>query len=100
MVVGSNPTGGAKNKGDIMATVDKESNRMEYVQSFETMQKFLIDDSDMAWAWHCVIAMSFFDEGATHEQANKGSARAMKIVFGIDMTTFPQWKAFEWAQTA
>jgi len=55
-------------------------------------------DSDYAWSWHCNVAMPFQDEGGTHEQANRAAARFMQTAFGVDVTTFDQWLAFDWAK--
>ena len=31
------------------------------------------------------------------EQANRAAARFMQTAFGVDVTTFDQWEAFDWA---
>jgi hypothetical protein len=61
------------------------------------LQRKMQADPFFAWAWHCNIAMPFFDEGGSHEMANRGAARAMQALFGVDVTKFPEWKAFPWA---
>lgn len=54
-------------------------------------------DQDLAWTWHCSIAMASCDEGACPSVANLAAARFMRIAFGVDVTTFDQWK---WAERA
>lgn len=64
---------------------------------FRQLQEALQADNDYAWSWHANIAVCFMDEGGTHEQSNKAAARFMSTAFGIDVTKFDQWKAFDWA---
>lgn len=50
-------------------------------------------DPELAWAWHCNVAMAQVDEGRTHTQANHAAARFMRAAFGIDITQSEQWRA-------
>ena len=52
-------------------------------------------DRDLAWAWHCNLAMSFYDTGGTHEQANRAAARFMHNMFTVDTSKFPEFLDFE-----
>lgn len=57
-------------------------------------------NDDLAWTWHCNIAMPFIDEGGSHMMANHAAARFMSTVFGVDVTKFVWWQDFEkqWKQ--
>ena len=55
----------------------------------DILSKAMKEDYEYAWGWHYNIAMSFYDEGANHEQANKAASRFMKIAFDIDTTIGP-----------
>jgi hypothetical protein len=72
-----------------------EFDDMNTGEAFEALKAAIQADDDYAWGWHCNIAMAFYDEGETHEQANKAAARCMSIVFDVDVTTFDQWKSFD-----
>lgn len=54
--------------------------------AIQVIKQAMKDDEEYAWGWHCNIAMSFFDEGGTHEASNKSAARFMKNCFDIDTT--------------
>ena len=62
------------------------------------LKELLHKDSRYAWSWHCNIAISFQDEGGTHEQSNRAAARFMSTSFGLNMEEFEEWKSFDWAQ--
>ena len=53
-------------------------------EAFDTITKALHADPGYAWGWHCNIAMSMVDEGLDHYLANKGAARFMHQVFGVN----------------
>lgn len=46
-------------------------------------------DPDLAWAWHCNIAVMMQDEGVSHAVSNRGAARFMKLAFGVDTSKAP-----------
>jgi hypothetical protein len=50
------------------------------------LKQAILDDPEYAWAWHCNLAMSAYDEGLPRPAANRAAARFMKILFDIDMT--------------
>jgi len=62
-------------------------------------------DQDYAWAWHCNLAMSFYDAFndvrddishlSQHEIGNRGAANFMTLLFGIDTTKFAEFKDLE-----
>lgn len=66
-------------------------------EAFETLKSAIQSDSGYAWSWHCNVAMSFQDEGGSHEQANRAAARFMQTAFDVDVMTFDQWKSFPWS---
>lgn len=58
------------------------------------------DDPAYAWSWQCNVAMAAYDAGCDHETANRGAARFMRTLFGVDVTQFPEWQGFaaQWAE--
>lgn len=54
--------------------------------AMHTLKQAIIEDPGYAWGWHSNIAMAAFDEGLSHEKANKAAARFMKLAFDVDMT--------------
>ncbi len=59
---------------------DLTPNALQYLQ--EQIQ----NDPEMAWSWHCNIAVAAMDEGLTHAAANRAAARFMVNRFAIDTT--------------
>jgi len=64
-------------------------------QAFETLRKALLNDDSFAHAWHCNLAMSFYDsmpmesfwfpdKSKHHAMANEGASRFMKLCFNIE----------------
>ena len=64
-------------------------------QAFDTLRQALQDDDSFAHAWHCNIAMSFYDSMPEesfwfpdkckhHAMANEGATRFMKQCFDIE----------------
>lgn len=49
-----------------------------------TLSRAMKDDPDFAWVWHCNIAMQFNDIGVSHEIANEGATRVMKLCFDAE----------------
>ena len=49
----------------------------------------MVKDPDIAWAWHCVLAVNMQDEGVSHKVSNAGAARFMKQVFDVDTSVAP-----------
>lgn len=56
-------------------------------------------DDDLAWTWHCNVAVCFMDEGGSHKMAQHAAARFMQTLFGVDVTKFVEWQKYErqWA---
>lgn len=52
-------------------------------------------DNSLAWSWQCNIAMAAFDAGVDHRTANISAASFLRRLFDIDVTTFPEYQAFE-----
>ncbi len=59
---------------------------MSAKQAMDTLREAFKEDPEYAWAWHCNLAMSAYDEGLPHPAANRAAARFMSIAFNIDMT--------------
>lgn len=54
--------------------------------------KRMREESDLAWTWHCNVAMAFVDEGGDRESANRAAARFVKAAFGVDTSQSEEWK--------
>lgn len=46
-------------------------------------------DPELAWSWHCNIAMVAQDAGALHKEANERTADFMRRAFDVDTTKPP-----------
>lgn len=64
--------------------------------SVESYQKALKEisiamqiDPDLAWGWHCNIAMVAQDAGAPHKEANIRAADFMRYMFDVNTTKPP-----------
>lgn len=58
----------------------------------DVIRKRMQEESDLAWGWHCNVAMAFIDEGGDRESANRAAARFMKAAFGVDTSQSEEWK--------
>ena len=62
---------------------------------FELVQQE-VQDEEMAWGWHCNIAMPIWDScmdgKITHESANRAAANVMQHLFQVDITKTDNWK--------
>ena len=72
---------------------DTSVNRIKPIM--ELLNYEMQQDSDLAWAWQCNLAMAFYDHGGTHEQANRAAARFMHNLFAVDTSKFPEFLDFE-----
>jgi hypothetical protein len=70
--------------------------------AFDALKQQLHDDPDMAWAWHCNIAMAVYDTTQPavdhhnkHRFANEGAARTMSRIFDVDVTKFREWEGMK-----
>ncbi len=59
----------------------------------DNLSKVLQDDSNLAWSWHCNIAMLAVDSGADHKEANERTADFMKSVFGVNTSKTKEYLA-------
>ena len=75
--------------------VDEDADKSSVAKLVEGLAKAMQNDSDLAWTWHCNIAVGSLDEGVCHETANLAAARFMSTAFGVDVTTFDEWKSSE-----
>lgn len=68
-------------------------------EAFDALQKQLQNDDDLAWGWHCNIAMAIYDtvqpavdHHNKHRFANEAAARTMSRIFNVDMTKHRHWE--------
>ncbi len=66
---------------------------MNYIESVKCIRHAIKDDADLAWAWHCNIVMPFIDKGMDPRLANEAAANFMHIIFDIDTSKLPFYKA-------
>lgn len=53
----------------------------------------IASDPEIAWAWHCNIAVPIMDVASvSHEKANQAAAHLMQHLFGYDITTHPRFE--------
>lgn len=61
---------------------------------FAMLTEVMHRDPEYAWAWHCNLAMAFFDEGIVSMwQANSAASRIMRQFFDIDIRENHYWQA-------
>ena len=76
-----------------IAKKDGKRAAITVTDAFNVLQKYLQDDEDYAWSWHCNIAMNAVDAGAPHLEANAVTAGFMRRCFGIDTQHLKQYKS-------
>lgn len=64
-------------------------------KGFNLLRATIHADPSYAWSWHCNICMPLVDGGIEHYIANKGTARVMQHIFGVDTLSTPEFKAIE-----
>jgi hypothetical protein len=53
----------------------------------EALKADIASDPEIAWGWHCNLAMPIMDVvGCNHEQANQAAAHLMQHLFDYDIT--------------
>ena len=57
------------------------------------VQAAVQNDPAYAWGWHCSLAMAFVDEGVAPAVANRGAARFMHMLFGVDTSKHEHYHA-------
>lgn len=57
-----------------------------YQNALKEISKAMQIDPDLAWSWHCNIAMVAQDAGAPHKEANIRTADFMRRLFNVDTT--------------
>ena len=75
---------------------EKNADKISVSGLVECLSQAMQNDQDLAWVWHCNIAAGLLYEGVDHKTANLAAARFMSIAFGVDMTSFKEWKRFDW----
>lgn len=58
-------------------------------EALAALETAMAADPELAWAWHCNIAVSMQDEGVSHSVSNAGAARFMKLAFKVDTSKAP-----------
>lgn len=80
-----------------VAELEQASNPMN---PYIAMAKALQADPEMAWGYHCNLAMVYYDHGiptvddsesTLAERANWAAAQFMKLAWSVDMTKHPYW---------
>ena len=69
---------------------EQENNAI--AEAFNVLRAAMYQDHGYAWSWHCNLAMAVYDAGCDPVIANKGAARFMQTVFGLDMTAFVEYQ--------
>ena len=64
-------------------------------KAMDILRKAMKKDPAYAYGWHCNIARMMQDAGASHEIANDGAARFMKLAFDVDTTKEPKAEVTE-----
>ena len=77
--------------------IEKDAGKSSVSGLVEGLSQAMQNDQDLAWTWHCNIVAGSLDEGVDHKTAHLAAARFMSIAFGVDVTTFEEWKRFDWA---
>lgn len=72
-----------------------EADKNSVSELVEGLSQAIQNDQDLAWTWHCNVAVTSLDQGVDHKTANLAATRFMSTVFGVDVTTFEEWKQFE-----
>lgn len=74
--------------------VGQANKEVSLPDAVEALKKAIQADPDLAWGWHCNVAMPILDAiGVTHAQANLASARVMNHLFDVDMTKHEHFAA-------
>lgn len=67
----------------------------------DVIKKSMKEDSELAWTWHCNIAMAVYDTLPQENYREKGiiannaSALVMRRLFDVEITTNELWKLME-----
>lgn len=66
---------------------------MNLPEASDTLRTAIQGDPELAWAWHCNIAVPIMDvTGSSHKEANEAAAYIMFTLFGCDITTHPHYQ--------
>lgn len=77
---------------DVLADMrERIKNNQGVAEELTVLRAAIRLDESYAWSWHCNLAMSFFDEGGDRAVANRGAARFMRLLFGVDTTKHPHF---------
>jgi hypothetical protein len=73
--------------------MNTERSAVTYEDALKAFAFYFKQQPDLAWSWHCNIAMLAVDAGAPHLEANMRTADFMRRAFDIDVTSFNEYKA-------
>lgn len=62
--------------------MSKTLTQAEISKAYQTYKAAVQQDHELAWGWHCNVAVASQDEGMNHEASNKAAARFMFNAFG------------------
>lgn len=63
-------------------------------KAVNSLKEAMRSDPDYAWAWHCNLAICYYDESELDlPLCNRAAARFMKLAFEIDMTKHRNFRA-------
>ncbi|MEZ2310811.1 hypothetical protein AB6809_29625 [Paraburkholderia sp. RCC_158] len=83
--------------GDGVKLTATSGSRFSVTAAVNTLKAAMKTDGDIAWGWHCNIAMAFYDAAGDtlnkHRISNEGAARFMRNAFDVDVTQFPEYQA-------
>lgn len=61
---------------------------MTELSTMDKLSAEIAADPELAWGWHCNIAVPIMDAaGVSHQAANEAGAHLMQHLFGYDITT-------------
>jgi len=84
-----------------VAALDIAQNEQALIASaFQVLKHAMETDPELAWGWHCNIAMASVDQGMHPHAANRAAAIFMRAAFEIDITRSEQWIALDIPPTA
>jgi len=67
---------------------DFYANNQDKMKELEDFSEQLRNNPELAWAWHCNIAMIGIDSGASPTEMNERTADFMHLAFGVDTKSY------------
>lgn len=72
---------------------DAKRKAITYKDALNGLTFYLNQQPDLAWSWHCNLAMMAVDSGASHLEANIRTADFMLRAFEVDIQKLPEYQA-------